>query len=126
MYVQIPICETWTDEWINEVCDYAKPVIYGPDDIIMENGKPIDEMLIVVEGKVVIKSGLMRPTIRHVKGHGHCGEELIGWFEDDPNSEELPFSSKTIKVVEQLHAFAIVPEDIQIAIKGHQPSAPSQ
>lgn len=121
IFFQIQKLEHWSKEWIEELCHYAKPIIYEKNDVILEIESSIDEMLFVIEGKLEIKSYLdvsKRKKITSQIGEGSLiGEELIDWFEENIESSSLPISTKAIKVVKQVHAFVFVSDDIQNAIK---------
>lgn len=126
-YYQVQIFQAWSDKQISELCDYAKPVIYETENVIIETKDKVDEMLFVVEGKLKITPchAISEFGIIYVEEGGFCGEELIDGFIKDPDSPDLPISLRTIKVEKEVHAFAIVAEDIQTLIKGHMTSSSS-
>lgn len=111
---------------MNQLHNYTRPVIYQRHDIIIKNGNSISEVLFVVKGKLEIKyyqNGSTRLlSIRQVEGDYFSGEELVAWFENDPDSSGLPTSWTTIRVEEEIYAFAISYEDLQNVIQQYKRS----
>ncbi|KAK2662796.1 hypothetical protein Ddye_001370 [Dipteronia dyeriana] len=115
----------WSEELLDELCDYAKPISYAEHDEIVRRGSSIDEMLFLVQGKLQTYSLTSVDTgsaaspprfeisINHLEDGEFCGEELVAWFQADLYSSNLPISNKTIKTIKKVDAFALMSYDLQ-------------
>lgn len=102
------------------LCYCVKPVFHTQRTCIIRGGDPIDEMLFVVKGKLRIYTDDRRSRNVYLKDGDFCGEELVSWYRADPNSSNLPRSTKTIQVLTDVEAFALLADDLQnVFIRRH-------
>ncbi|KAA8516168.1 hypothetical protein F0562_019347 [Nyssa sinensis] len=102
---------------LDAICDYLKPVLYTENSYVVREGDPVDEMLFVMRGSLItMTTNGGRSTILHtdyLKAGDFCGEELLTWALDPNNSSILPSSTRTVKAVTDVEAFALVSADLK-------------
>ncbi|BFG29238.1 hypothetical protein CerSpe_155120 [Prunus speciosa] len=103
------------EDVFRNICYALTPVTYTEDSYVVRAGKPLDLMLIIVEGKILSPdmnsdtgtTGSSMITKFLEKGD-FCGEELLNWA--SPNilfSGRAPMSTSDFKCQTKVEGFAL-------------------
>ncbi|XP_044468597.1 cyclic nucleotide-gated ion channel 1-like [Mangifera indica] len=117
------------EERLEALCDNVKLVFYSQHTHIFQEGHPIDQMLFVVCGKVssYTSKGITgfastdhsRDDDNNISKKDHqvdCdfyGEELITWALDGHLSTSIPLSTRSVKALTNVEAFALMADDLK-------------
>lgn len=102
---------------IDAICERLKPVLCTQDTSLVREGDPVNEMLFIIRGNLdsyTTNGG--RTGFFNSCGIGpgdFCGEELLTWALDPRPSVTLPSSTRTVKAVSEVEAFALVADDLK-------------
>ncbi|KAL8239706.1 hypothetical protein R6Q59_016273 [Mikania micrantha] len=115
--VLVPMFEQMDDHLLDAMCDRLKLVLYTKNSYLMQEGDPAREMLFITHGEVESittnggKAGFYNYTC--LKAGDFCGEELFTWALDPKaKSQPLPFSTRTVKTLTNVQAFALVVDEL--------------
>ncbi|TXG70679.1 hypothetical protein EZV62_005614 [Acer yangbiense] len=112
----------WSEVSLVHVCDRLKPVVYAKRANIVRKGKPIDEMSIVLQGKLCTfsskdtgsTSNVSRESSKDLLKEGDLfGEELVNWVQDEPSSSRKLISNRTIKALTKVEALVLRTDDLK-------------
>lgn len=105
------------NQLLDAICERLVSSLHTKDTYIIREGDPVNEMLFIIRGKVESsttdggRSGFFNSI---TLGHGDfCGEELLTWALIPTSSLNLPSSTRTVKTVTELEAFALRAEDLK-------------
>ena len=104
---------------LNELCYYAKPVLFIERSYIRKEGDPIDEMLFIVQGKLRTYSSCSKDSesdnTAYLGDGDFCGEELLEecLHIQYHQSLHLPISNKNIQALTRVEAFSLLAEDLK-------------
>lgn len=104
------------DQLLDAICERLVSSLHTKDAYIIKEGEPVNEMLFIIRGQVESsttdggRSGFFN-TITLRPGD-FCGEELLTWALV-PTSMNLPSSTRTVKTLTELEAFALRAEDLK-------------
>ncbi|XP_020265236.1 cyclic nucleotide-gated ion channel 1 [Asparagus officinalis] len=117
LLMRVPLFEKMDDQLMDALCDRLKPVLYTEESCIIREGDPVDEMLFIMRGKLVSvttnggRTGFFNSE--YLKAGDFCGEELLTWALDPHNSSSLPSSTRTVKTLTEVEAFALMADDLK-------------
>ena len=109
--------EKMDEQLLDALCDCLKPVLHTEDSYIVREGDPVDEMLFVMRGKLLTvttnggRTGFFNSDC--LKAGDFCGEELLTWALDPHSSSNLPISTRTVRVLSEVEAFALLADDLK-------------
>ncbi|KAK6918230.1 Ion transport domain [Dillenia turbinata] len=112
----VPMIEKMDDQLLDAMCERLKPVLYTEGSLIHHEGDPVDEMLFIMRGNLVTvttnggRTGFLNSD--NLKAGDFCGDELLSWALD-PQSPNLPISTRTVKTLTEVEAFALLPDDLK-------------
>jgi cyclic nucleotide gated channel len=116
----VPQLEGKSDQYLQLICEYLKPVHYKQHNYIVREGEPLDAMLFITQGIIwnftTINGERRNKCIE--KGNFY-GEELLEWGLDSPalpNLSDLPISLKTAKTHTKVEAFALMANDLRTIV----------
>lgn len=104
------------EQLLDAICDRLKPALYTQNSYIVREGEPVDEMLFVMRGKLESvttnggRTGFFNSDT--LKSGDFCGEELLTWALD-PQSTNLPASTRTVRTITEVEAFAFLADDLK-------------
>lgn len=102
---------------LDALCDRLKPVLYTEQSCLFREGDPVDEMLFVMRGKILtVTTNGGTPGFFNsfnLEAGDFCGDELLTWALDPKSSSILPLSTRTVKAVSAVEAFALMAEDLK-------------
>ena len=104
------------DKVLDGICERLKPALYTEGTFLFREGDPVKEMLFIIRGHLdsYTTNGGQKGFFNSSRiGPGNfCGEELLTWALDRPSSV-LPSSTRTVKAVTEVEAFALISEDLK-------------
>ncbi|XP_061357102.1 cyclic nucleotide-gated ion channel 1-like isoform X2 [Gastrolobium bilobum] len=115
---KVPMFENMDKQLLDAMCDRLKPVLYTEKSDIVREGDPVDEMLFIMRGKLATtttnggRTGFFNSS--ELKAGDFCGEELLTWALDPNSTSNLPISTRTVKTISEVEAFALMPDDLKL------------
>ncbi|XP_018729908.2 cyclic nucleotide-gated ion channel 1 [Eucalyptus grandis] len=115
--MRVPMFEKMDEQLLDAMCDRLKPVLYTKKSLIMCEGDPVDEMLFIIQGKLVTmttnggRTGFFNSY--YLKEGDFCGEELLIWAMDPNSSSNLPSSMRTVEAITEVEAYALTSYDLK-------------
>eukprot|EP01018_Ginkgo_biloba_P000760 Gb_31623 [translate_table: standard] len=114
---RVPLFESMDDRLLDAMCERLKPSLYTEDTFIVREGDPVDEMLFIIRGHLdsVTTNGGRTGFFNHgfLKQGDFCGEELLTWALDPKPGANLPSSTRTVKALSEVEAFALTAEELK-------------
>ncbi|XP_068664870.1 cyclic nucleotide-gated ion channel 1-like [Aristolochia californica] len=116
LVTRVPMFEKMDEQLLDAMCDRLKPALYTEDSYIVREGDPVDEMLFIMRGKLESvttnggRTGFFNSDV--LKAGDFCGEELLTWALD-PHSSNLPTSTRTVRAITEVEAFAFMADDLK-------------
>ncbi|KAA8518745.1 hypothetical protein F0562_016481 [Nyssa sinensis] len=114
---RVPIFDQMDEHMLEAICERLKPVLCTPGTCLVREGDPVNEMLFIIRGYLdsYTTNGGRTGFFNSCRiGPGDlCGEELLTWALDPRSSAILPSSTRTVKAISEVEAFALVAEDVK-------------
>ncbi|XP_023728303.1 cyclic nucleotide-gated ion channel 1 [Lactuca sativa] len=117
LLMRVPMFEIMDERLLDAMCDCLKPVLYTENSCIVREGDPVDEMLFVMRGELLTmttnggRTGFFNSS--YLKAGDFCGDELLTWALDPNLSSTLPLSTRTVKPLTDVEAFALKAEHLR-------------
>ncbi|KAK1275754.1 Cyclic nucleotide-gated ion channel 1 [Acorus gramineus] len=117
LLTRVPMFEKMDNQLLDAMCDRLKPALYTKDSFIIREGDPVDEMLFIMRGRLESfttnggRTGFFNSD--NLKPGDFCGEELLTWALDPHSSSNLPSSTRTVKALSEVEAFALIADDLK-------------
>ncbi|KAJ7959307.1 cyclic nucleotide-gated ion channel 1 [Quillaja saponaria] len=117
LLMRVPLFEKMDEQLLDAMCDRLKPVLYTEESCIVQEGDPVDEMLFIMRGKLLTmttnggRTGFFNSEL--LKAGDFCGEELLTWALDPHSSSNLPISTRTVRTLSEVEAFALKADDLK-------------
>ncbi|KAF5182210.1 Cyclic nucleotide-gated ion channel protein [Thalictrum thalictroides] len=114
---RVPLFDNMDERLLDAICERLKPSLYTEDTYIVREGDPVDEMLFIIRGRLESvttdggRSGFFNRSL--LKEGDFCGEELLTWALDPRTGSNLPSSTRTVKALTEVEAFALVAEELK-------------
>ncbi|ONH91195.1 hypothetical protein PRUPE_8G097800 [Prunus persica] len=112
---EVPMLRVMDDEVLKEIFDNLKPVSYTEDNHIIVEGEPLVKMLFITQGI------LLTYTRNNDAGTTECldkgkffGDELLIWASTFSPFSALPISTRFVKPLTKVEAFALKANDLKI------------
>lgn len=105
------------DRLLDAICERLKPCLFTESTYIVREGDPVDEMLFIIRGRLESvttdggRSGFFNRSL--LKEGAFCGEELLTWALDPKSGVNLPSSTRTVKAITEVEAFALMAEELK-------------
>lgn len=102
---------------LDAICERLKPALCTQGTSLVREGDPINEMLFIIRGNLDSnttnggRTGFFN-SCRIGPGE-FCGEELLTWALDPRPSVILPSSTRTVRAISEVEAFALRAEDLK-------------
>lgn len=102
---------------LDAICERLKPSLYTDTTYIVREGDPVNEMLFIIRGRLESvttdggRSGFFNRGF--LKEGDFCGEELLTWALDPKAGSNLPSSTRTVKALTEVEAFALEAEELK-------------
>ncbi|MQM03513.1 hypothetical protein Taro_036293 [Colocasia esculenta] len=114
---RVPLFENMDERLLDAICERLKPSLYTESTYIVREGDPVDEMLFIIRGRLESvttdggRSGFFNRSL--LKEGDFCGEELLTWALDPKSGSNLPSSTRTVKALTEVEAFALIAEELK-------------
>ncbi|CAM6110970.1 unnamed protein product [Calypogeia fissa] len=114
---RVPLFDQMDDRLLDAICERLKPALNTQNTYIIREGDPVNEMLFIIRGhldSVTTNGGRTGFFNFGSLGPGDfCGEELLTWALDPRPSKTFPSSTRTVKTLVEVEAFALEAEDLK-------------
>lgn len=114
---RVPLFENMDERLLDAICERLKPCLFTESTYIVREGDPVDEMLFIIRGRLesVTTDGGRSGFFNHslLKEGDFCGEELLTWALDPKSGVNLPSSTRTVKALREVEAFALIAEELK-------------
>ncbi|XP_035816016.1 cyclic nucleotide-gated ion channel 1 isoform X5 [Zea mays] len=117
LLMRVPLFENMDEQLLDAMCDCLKPILYTEGSCVIREGDPVNEMLFVMRGNLMSmttnggRTGFFNSDV--LKAGDFCGEELLTWALDPTSTSSLPSSTRTVKTMSEVEAFALRAEDLR-------------
>ncbi|KAM7267042.1 hypothetical protein ACFE04_009208 [Oxalis oulophora] len=114
---RVPLFESMDERLLDAICERLKPSLFTERTYIVREGDPVDEMLFIIRGRLESvttdggRSGFFNRSL--LKEGDFCGEELLTWALDPKSGANLPSSTRTVKALTEVEAFALFAEELK-------------
>lgn len=105
------------DQLLDAICERLVSSLSTEGTYIVREGDPVTEMLFIIRGRLESsttdggRSGFFNST---TLGPGDfCGEELLAWALHSKSTLNLPSSTRTVRALAEVEAFALRAEDLK-------------
>ncbi|XP_057520056.1 putative cyclic nucleotide-gated ion channel 8 isoform X2 [Amaranthus tricolor] len=113
---RVPLFANMDERLLDAICERLKPTLHTENTYIVREGDPVDEMIFIIRGhleSVTTDGGRIGFYNRGLLKEGDfCGEELLTWALDT-KSLNLPLSTRTVKALTEVEAFALRAEELK-------------
>lgn len=102
---------------LDAICERLKPALCTQGTCLVREGDPVNEMLFIIRGNLDSyttnggRTGFFNSC--RIGPGDFCGEELLTWALDPRPSVILPSSTRTVKAISEVEAFALRAEDLK-------------
>ncbi|KAG4982133.1 hypothetical protein JHK87_026882 [Glycine soja] len=113
----VPLFDQMDERMLDAICERLKPSLFTPGACVVREGDLVNEMLFIVRGRLDScttnggRTGFFN-TCRLGSGD-FCGEELLPWALDPRPTVVLPSSTRTVKAITEVEAFALIAGDLK-------------
>ncbi|MED6216094.1 putative cyclic nucleotide-gated ion channel 7 [Stylosanthes scabra] len=114
---RVPLFANMDERLLDAICERLKPTLYTEGTDIVREGDPVNEMLFIIRGRLESvttdggRSGFFNRGL--LKEGDFCGEELLTWALDPKAAANLPSSTRTVKAINEVEAFALEAEELK-------------
>ncbi|CAL2246159.1 unnamed protein product [Prunus armeniaca] len=114
---RVPLFANMDERLLDAICERLKPSLCTENTYIVREGDPVGEMLFIIRGRLESvttdggRSGFFNSGV--LKEGDFCGEELLTWALDPKASSNLPSSTRTVKAITEVEAFALEAEELK-------------
>ncbi|GJN23929.1 hypothetical protein PR202_gb11623 [Eleusine coracana subsp. coracana] len=114
---RVPLFANMDERLLDAICERLKPSLCTENIYIIREGDPVDQMLFIIRGSlesVTTDGGRTGFYNRSLLEEGDfCGEELLTWALDPKAGASLPSSTRTVKALAEVEAFALHAEELK-------------
>ncbi|ESQ46451.1 hypothetical protein EUTSA_v10000060mg [Eutrema salsugineum] len=114
---RVPLFAQMDDQLLDAICERLVSSLSTQGNYIVREGDPVTEMLFIIRGKLDSsttnggRTGFFNSiTLRPGE---FCGEELLAWALLPKSKVNLPSSTRTVRALEEVEAFALQAEDLK-------------
>ncbi|KAF5744721.1 Cyclic nucleotide-gated channel 15 [Tripterygium wilfordii] len=114
---RVPLFDQMDERMLDAICERLKPALCTEGTFLVREGDPVNEMLFIIRGHLDSyttnggRTGFFN-SCRIAPG-GFCGEELLTWALDPRPSIILASSTRTVKAISEVEAFALQADDLK-------------
>ncbi|PNX98287.1 cyclic nucleotide-gated ion channel-like protein [Trifolium pratense] len=114
---RVPFFGQMDDQLLDAICERLVSSLNTKDSYIVREGDPVREMLFIIRGSIESsttdggRTGFYNSIT--LKPGDFCGEELLTWALMPASSLSLPSSTRTVKSITEVEAFALRAEDLK-------------
>ncbi|CAH8337230.1 unnamed protein product [Eruca vesicaria subsp. sativa] len=114
---RVPFFAQMDDQLIDAICERLVPSLNTKDTYVTREGDPVNEMLFIIRGQMESsttdggRSGFFNSIT--LRPGDFCGEELLTWALMPNINLNLPLSTRTVRTLSEVEAFALRAEDLK-------------
>ncbi|XP_058080791.1 cyclic nucleotide-gated ion channel 18-like [Magnolia sinica] len=114
---RVPFFSQMDDQLLDAICERLVSSLSTQDTYIVREGDPVTEMLFIIRGQLESsttnggRSGFFNSTT--LRPGDFCGEELLTWALMPNSTLNLPTSTRTVRALKEVEAFALRAEDLK-------------
>ncbi|KAK3158504.1 hypothetical protein QOZ80_2AG0138040 [Eleusine coracana subsp. coracana] len=115
---RVPLFDEMDERMLEAICERLRPALYTRGTRLVRELDPVDSMLFIIRGYLDSyttqggRSGFFNSC--RIGAGEFCGEELLTWALDPrPGAAPLPQSTRTVRAVSEVEAFALVADDLR-------------
>ncbi|TKY63248.1 Cyclic nucleotide-gated ion channel [Spatholobus suberectus] len=114
---RVPFFSQMDDQLLDAICERLVSSLSTEGTYIFREGDPVDEMLFIIRGQLESsttnggRSGFFNSIT--LRPGDFCGEELLTWALMPNSTLNLPSSTRTVKALSEVEAFALQAEDLK-------------
>ncbi|XP_075508622.1 cyclic nucleotide-gated ion channel 18-like [Primulina tabacum] len=114
---RVPFFSQMDEQLLDAICEHLVSSLNTKDTYIVREGDPVKEMLFIIRGKLESsttnggRSGFFNSIT--LKPGDFCGEELLTWALLPASNANFPDSTRTVKSITEVEAFALRAEDLR-------------
>lgn len=114
---RVPFFDQMDDRMLDAICERLKPALCIQGTYLIREGDLVHEMLFIIRGVLDSyttnggRTGFFNSC--RIGPGDFCGEELLTWALDPRPSIMLPSSTRTVKALSEVEAFALKVEDLK-------------
>ncbi|KAL5708908.1 hypothetical protein ACHQM5_019654 [Ranunculus cassubicifolius] len=114
---RVPLFAQMDSQLLDAICERLVSSLSTEGAFVAREGDPVDEMLFIIRGQLVSdttdggRSGFYNSIT--LRPGDFCGEELLTWALMPNPSHNLPTSTRTVKAICEVEAFALRAEDLK-------------
>ncbi|KAI3412931.1 Cyclic nucleotide-binding domain-containing protein, partial [Psidium guajava] len=114
---RVPLFDQMDERMLDAICERLKPTLCTEGTFLVREGDPVNEMLFIIRGHLDSyttnggRTGFFNSC--RIGPGDFCGEELLTWALDPRPSVILPSSTRTVKSISEVEAFALSAEDLK-------------
>ncbi|XP_057474458.1 probable cyclic nucleotide-gated ion channel 5 [Actinidia eriantha] len=114
---RVPLFANMDERLLDAICERLKPSLYTENTYILREGDPVDEIFFIIRGRLESvttdggRSGFFNRGF--LKEGDFCGEELLTWALDPKAGSNLPPSTRTVKALTEVEAFALIADEVK-------------
>ncbi|KAL2340362.1 hypothetical protein Fmac_008302 [Flemingia macrophylla] len=114
---RVPFFSQMDDQLLDAICERLVSSLSTQGTYIVREGDPVTEMLFIIRGRLDSsttnggRTGFFNSII--LRPGDFCGEELLSWALLPKSTINLPSSTRTVKALSEVEAFALRAEDLK-------------
>ncbi|CAN1228649.1 Cyclic nucleotide-gated ion channel 17 [Linum grandiflorum] len=114
---RVPFFSQMDDQLLDAICERLVSCLSTQGTYIVREGDPVTEMLFIIRGSLESsttnggRTGFFNSIM--LKPGDFCGEELLAWALQPKSSLNLPSSTRTVRALNEVEAFALRAEDLR-------------
>lgn len=114
---RVSLFDQMDERMLDAICERLKPALCTQGTCLVREGDPVNEMLFIIRGNLDSyttnggRTGFFNSC--RIGPGDFCGEELLTWALDPRPSVILPSSTRTVKAISEVEAFALRAEDLK-------------
>ncbi|TKY67205.1 putative cyclic nucleotide-gated ion channel 15 [Spatholobus suberectus] len=114
---RVPLFDQMDERMLDAICERLKPALCTESTYLVREGDPVNEMLFIIRGHLDSyttnggRTGFFNSC--RIGPGDFCGEELLTWALGPRPSFTLPSSTRTVKAISEVEAFALIAEDLR-------------
>ncbi|KAF0931800.1 hypothetical protein E2562_005772 [Oryza meyeriana var. granulata] len=114
---RVPLFDEMDERMLEAICERLRPALYTRGTRLVRELDPVDSMLFIIRGYLDSyttqggRSGFFNSC--RIGAGEFCGEELLPWALDPRPAASLPLSTRTVRAVSEVEAFALVADDLR-------------
>ncbi|XVF47748.1 hypothetical protein PTKIN_Ptkin03bG0135800 [Pterospermum kingtungense] len=114
---RVPFFSQMDDQLLDAICERLVSSLSTEGTYLVREGDPVTEMLFIIRGRLEScttnggRTGFFNSIV--LRPGDFCGEELLAWALLPKSTTNLPCSTRTVRALVEVEAFALRAEDLK-------------